>query len=817
MKLLFTTLIAISTSTMCFAQTPAGTITGSIKDGGNQKIIDAASISLLNNSDSSLIKTAVTDKEGNFVFENVKPGSYIISASSVGHSKVYSQKVSISETVPAATVGVLQLKPSTETLKEVVVANKKQFIERKADRTIVNVDASVSNAGSSALDVLEKSPGVTIDKDGNISLKGKQGVKIFIDGKPSYLSGSDLANFLKSLSSSQLDQLEIMTNPPAKYDAAGNAGVINIKTKRIKMMGLNGSMNASVTQGKYTRTNEGINLNYRNKNVNLFGNYSYSNNKRHSELTILRRFRDKNSKELLSIFDQSSVLTDHNYSHDAKLGIDVTLSKKTTIGAVLSGFVNGNDFNSTGTTLLKNNLGITDSSTFAVTDMTTTWKNFSSNFNIRHVFDSTGRELTFDADYIRYTQDNNQLLDNQYFDANNNSSAAGDSLLSQIPSNINIYSFKADYSQNLKGNAKFEAGVKASFVKTDNDAKYYSIKNGVSAYDNSRSNHFIYEEEIKAAYVNVNKQLSKKWSTQLGLRLENTISKGNQVTTNQKFNRNYTQLFPTMYVSFDANDKNNFSINYGRRIERPDYADLNPFYFFLDKYTYQAGNTNLRPQFSHNVELSHTYKGNFTTTVNYTKATDLINDVLDQNEDRNETFITKSNIASQEQFGITMTAMVPVAKWFKVNVYANFSNNRFKGFINNSNVDLQSNLFTGNLSAQMNLGKGWNADINGFYRSKGLEGVLVIGAMGNLNGGISKSILKNKGTVKLGFRDLFLTQRFKGSAEYSYIDTHFKQQRDSRQVSLSFNWRFGNGKPSAPKRKIGGASDEQGRVKAGGN
>ena len=816
MKSLFTMLIAISTSTVCFAQ-KTGTVTGSIKDGGNQKVIDAASISLLKSGDSSLVKIAVTDKDGNFIFENVQPGSYLVSAGSVGHNKVYSPAFSISDEQTTANVGVMQLVPVNETLKEVVIASKRQFIERRADRTIVNVDASISNAGSSALDVLEKSPGVTIDKDGNISLKGKQGVRIFIDGKPSYLSGNDLTNFLKSLSSSQLEQLEIMTNPPAKYDAAGNAGVINIKTKKIKMLGLNGSINTSVTQGKYTRTNDGINLNYRSKNINLFGNYSYNNSKRHSELTILRKFRDKNSKQLLSIFDQSSILTDKNYSHDAKLGIDVTLSQKTTIGAVVSGFINNNGFNSNGKTQLKNELGFTDSSTVAVTNMNNEWKNVSANFNLRHVFDTTGRELTFDADYIRYSQDNDQLLDNQYFDAGNNPAAQGDSLVSKVPSNINIYSFKTDYSQTLKGNIKLEAGVKASFVKTDNDAKYYTVKNGNTLYDNNRSNHFIYEEQIKAAYVNINKQLGKKWSTQAGLRLENTVSKGNQVSTNQKFNRNYTQLFPTVYVSFDANEKNNFSVNYGRRIERPDYADLNPFFFFLDKYTYQAGNTNLRPQFSHNVELSHTFRGNFTTTLNYTKATDLINDVIDQNEEKNETFITKNNIASQEQFGITVTAMVPVSKWMKVNVYANLSNNRFKGFINNADVDLQSNLFTGNLSAQMTLGKGWNADVNGFYRSKGLDGVLVIGGLGTVNAGISKSVLNKKGTVKLGIRDIFLTQQFKGSAEYSYIDARFHQRRDSRQVSLSFNWRFGNGKPAAPKRKIGGASEEQGRVKAGAN
>lgn len=816
MKLLFTLLIAISTSTMCIAQS-AGTVTGYIKGGGNQTVIDAASISLLRGADSSLVKSAVTDREGAFIFENVKPGGYLVCASSIGHSKAYSQLFTITETDTVATVGTLQLVPANQNLKEVVVNTKKQFIERKADRVIVNVDASVSNAGSSAMDVLERSPGVSIDKDGNISLKGKQGVKIFIDGKPSYLSGQDLANFLKSLSSNQLELLEIMTNPPAKYDAAGNAGVINIKTKRIKMMGLNGSISTSVTQGKYVRTNDGFNFNYRNKNINLFGNYSYNNNKRYSELSILRKFRDKNSKQLLSIFDQSSILVDHNYSHDAKLGMDITLSKKTTIGAIVSGFINGNAFNSTGTTLLKNDAGATDSSTLAVTDMSNKWKNFSSNFNLRHVFDTSGRELSFDADFMHYSQDNDQLLDNQYFDASNNPAAHGDSLISKVPSSIYIYSFKADYSQILKGNVKLEAGAKASFVTTDNDAKYYLVKNGSTAYDNNRSNHFIYEEEIKAAYVNLNKGFGKKWNTQVGLRLENTLSKGNQVTTNQKFKRDYTQLFPTMYVSFDANEKNNFSVNYGRRIERPDYADLNPFYFFLDKYTYQAGNINLKPQFSHNIELSHSYKGNFTTTLNYTKTTDLMNDVLDQNEERNETFITKSNIASQQQFGITMAAMVPAAKWLKVNVYVNFSNNRFKGFINNSDVDMQSNLFAGNLSAQMNLGRGWNADINGFYRSKGLDGVLVIGGLGNVNGGISKSVLKNKGTIKFGFRDLFLTQQFRGTAEYSYIDTRFHQRRDSRQASLSFNWRFGNGKPVSPKRKNGGASEEKGRVKTGGN
>ena len=816
MKHLFNLLTAMSISIVSLAQN-TGKITGSIKDGGNQKIIDAATISLLKSKDSSLVKTAITDKEGNFVFENLKEGNYFVSASSLGHSKVYSNSFTLTQEQNNINVGVLQLVPVNESLKEVVVTSKKPFIERRLDRTIVNVDASISNAGSSAMEVLEKSPGITIDKDGNISLKGKQGVKVFIDGKPSYLSGPDLANLLKSMGSAQLDQIEIMTNPPAKYDAAGNAGIINIKTKKNKIVGYNGSISSSVTQGKYTRTNESINLNYRNKNINVFGNYSFRHDKNYSDLTILRKFRDKNSKELLSIFDQQSKFTNDNNSNNAKLGIDINVSKKTTVGVVASGFINTEKFDNNNITLLKNGMNITDSSTFASTEMNNKWKNFSGNFNLRHVFDTTGRELTFDADYIHYTQNSSQSLANQYFDAANQKNAANDTLISTIPSDIKIYSFKADYSQPLKGNAKLEAGVKASFVKTDNDAAYDYLVNGKMVHDTNRSNHFVYDEQIKAAYINVNKQLNKKWSTQLGLRLENTVSKGNQVTTNEKFERNYTQLFPTVFVGYEMNEKNNFSVNYGRRIERPDYADLNPFFFFLDKYTYQAGNTNLRPQFSHNIELSHTYAGNFTTTLNYTKTTDLINDVLDQNEEKNETFITKSNIASQRQYGITVTTMVPVKKWLKINLYANFSNNRFQGFINNSTVDLQSNLLTTNVNAQMSLGKGWNAELSGFYRTKGLEGVLLIGGLGAVNGGISKSVLNNKGTVKLGFRDIFSTQQFKGYAEYSYIDTRFVQKRDSRQASLSFNWRFGNAKIAAPKRKAGGASDEQSRVKTGSN
>jgi iron complex outermembrane recepter protein len=795
----------------------AGKVTGNIKDGGNQKVIDAATISLLKAKDSALVKATYSEKGGSFQFENVKDGKYLVLATSVGHTKVYSQHFEVNGN--AVAVGMLQLLPEDKSMKAVTVVSKKPFIEHKIDKTVVNVDAGISNAGSTALEVLEKAPGVSVDKDGNISLKGKQGVKVFIDGKISYLSGADLANLLRNMQASQMDQLEIMTNPSAKYDASGNSGVINIKLKKTKTAGFNGSISTSagVSEGGFPKASEGINFNYRKNRINLFSALNYNYRENFQTITIQRRFRDKNTKELLGIFDQEAKINRTAQSRSARVGIDYSISKKTTIGALVSGFADPENFANTNNTFLKDKNGVTESRTYATNNTKNYWKNISGNINFRHVFDSTGRELTADVDYSHYSSSSKQALSNYYFDAANAKSGPSDTLLGNTPSAITIYSAKADYSQNLKGDAKFEAGVKISSVKTDNNARYDSLINNIPVADMGRTNHFVYEEQIQAAYVNVSKPLSKKWDAQVGLRLENTHAKGRQLTTNQNFTRNYTQLFPTAYVSYKMNEKNTFSLNYGRRIERPDYADLNPFYFFLDKYTYQTGNPNLRPQFSHNIELSHSFKGFLNTTLNYYKATDLINDIFEQNEATKETFVIKSNIASQQQLGLAVSAGFPVGKKLNVNLYSHLSNNRYKGVINNSLVNVSNTFIESNVSLQMDMGKGWKSELSGFYRTKALEGVMTIGAMGALNAGISKAVLKNKGTLKLGVRDILWTQRATGTAKYSYIDTWFKQQRDSRQVSVSFTWRFGKGKAGAPKRKIGGADEEKGRVKSGGN
>ncbi|HET9746681.1 MAG TPA: TonB-dependent receptor [Chitinophagaceae bacterium] len=816
MRTLLTALIAVFTlSTASYAQNASGKVSGKVIDG-NTRTIESATITLLRTKDSSVAKISVANKEGSFLFEDVAEGKYLVAISAIGHSGGYSESFEISTTNTSVTLKTIELIPVSKELANVSVTARKPLVEQKIDRMLVNVEAAVTNVGSSALDVLEKSPGISVDKDGNISLKGKQGIVVLIDGRESQLGGTDLANYLRGLNANQLEQIEIMTNPPAKFDASGTSGVINIKTKKNRQVGYNGSLSLGYGQGRYPKTNEGLNLNYRNKKVNLFTNLSHNYNQGFGVLEIERNFRDKSTKELVSNFDQVARMQNESQNYGAKIGLDYFASKKTTFGVVFNGFMSDRVFVNRNITDISDAFGDPSSQTRAFSGNDQVWKNFSTNLNFRRMLDTANSELTADVDFVIYNSKNDQTLINSYFDASGNSTFKADTLLGALPQDIRIYSGKIDYLKYLGKDIRFEAGIKSSLVKTDNDAAYDSILNNQLVHDFNRSNHFIYEENINAAYINFSRPLSKKWNAQAGLRLENTNAKGDQVTTGEKFDRHYTQLFPTVYLQYKADNKNSFVLNYGKRIRRPDYQRLNPFINFLDRYTYQQGNPNLRPQFSHNIELSHSFNGMVTTTFNYTNTTDIIQQVIEQNEDRNETYIKAANIAKQRQYGISVNTTVPVTKWWRSNVFVNAFNNKFDGMVNDTMISVKATTLQLNGSQQFNFAKTWSAEISGFYRTGGIEGVIEGKSMGMLSAGISKEIFQKKATIRLNVRDIFYTQGFRGVSKYSNIDARFSETRDSRVVNLGFTYRFSKGKINgAPKRRASSSSDEQSRIGTG--
>lgn len=816
MKKIFTLMAASVLALGSFAQTN-GKVSGTVEDG-NQKIIESATITLLRAKDSSVAKVAAADRAGKFAFEGIQDGRYLVSISAIGHEKGYSPVFDINSSNPYISLKTISLLPNEKSMSGIVVTAKKPLVEQRIDRTIVNVEASVTNVGSSALEVLEKSPGVSVDKDGNISLKGKEGVMILVDGRPTQLGGTDLANLLRNMNANQLDQIEIMTNPPAKYDAAGNAGVINIKTKKNKQFGYNGSFNLGYGQGQYPKFNEGFNFNYRKGKLNFFANLSHNYRKNNNRLTIQRNFLEAGSKQVSSHFDQVANMVEEGNSYNGKLGLDYAAGKNTSFGLVLNGFSSPNSFENRNINDIFDASGKLAQQTSALAVQKGSWKNFGTNLNFRQVLDTAGRELTADLDYITYDGNEAQTLSNYYYDALGNFRQKADTLYGRLPQLINIYSGKADYVHPLKKGARLEAGLKSSYVKTDNNAVYDTTHNGQLVRDLNRSNYFLYEENINAAYVNLSGPVSKKLSAQMGLRLENTNAKGKQITTGENFDRHYTQLFPTAYLQYQANKTNSFGINYGRRIRRPNYESLNPFIEYLDRYTYQQGNPNLKPQFSHNIELSHTYKNFLTTTLNYTRTTDIIQKVIEQKTEDTLTYVKDANIANQRQYGLSVSAGFSITKWWRSNLYGNLFDNRFEGIVNGEPVTISATTFMFNGSQQFTLSKNLSAELSGWYRTKGIEGVIVAQPMGMLSFGLSEQIMKGKGTLRVNLRDVLNTQQFKGASKYGTVDAAFQEKHDSRVVNIGFTYRFNKGKMNGGQRKRndGSANDEQSRVGAGG-
>jgi iron complex outermembrane recepter protein len=444
-------------------------IAGTVADAKGQAV-EAATVTLFRSADSSKVGTTTTDKAGHFAFDRIPAGKYLLSASSVGYSTVWSLPIDNSKPGATRTVPpIILASPVVANLKEMTIVAKKPFIEQKPDRTIINVDASPTNAGSTVMDVLEKSPGVTLDKDDNISLKGKGNVMVMIDGKPTYLSPAQLASYLRSLPASAIDQIELMTNPSAKYDAAGNSGIINIKTKKNKTKGFNGSTNLTYSQGVYPKPSGSVNLNYRDGKTNFFLNGSYSHWEGFHDLDINRKYLDADEKTINSIFLQQTQIYSTNPVFTLKLGMDYYLTPKTTLGFVVSGFRDKEEDHTSSNIMLLDPQYNLDSIVNSPSTNKTTWKNGAVNLNFRHSYDSAGRELTADLDYVRYGS-----VSDQYFDNLTYSPAMiklGESILTgHLPSTINIYTAKTDYTRPLNDGYKLETGLKLSYVNTDNAA-----------------------------------------------------------------------------------------------------------------------------------------------------------------------------------------------------------------------------------------------------------------------------------------------------------------------------------------------------------
>jgi outer membrane receptor protein involved in Fe transport len=792
---------------LCIAQTfvHAQSIIGKVSDTA-QKPLTGASVYLM--QDTNLLKTAVADAAGGFLFDKLKAGTiYRINVSMVGFATYKSNMLK------PDTLLTIALQPADKELQGVVITSRKQLVEQKIDRTVVNVDAMVGSAASTALDVLEKSPGVQVDQNGGISLKGNGGVKIYIDDKPTYLSGDDLASYLRSVSAGTIDQIELMTNPPAKYDAAGSGGIINIRLKRNKAKGFNGGINLGYTQGRYGKTNNSLNFTYRDNKFNLFGNFSYNAQEGFSDLDINRYFLN-NDGSPASNFLQNSFIRRNIKSTNGRVGVDFYASDKTTLGIGVNGLLNPGDINTLNISHLSNAANVLDSTIVAQNREHRNFKNGGINFNYRHRYDKKGRELTVDADYLKYRFLTDQLFDNTGYLPNGNITTH-DLLTGHLPSNISIYSFKTDYTHPLADGFKIDGGLKSSYTQTDNIANYFINTGGATLPDYGKTNHFIYKEQINAAYLNTGKDW-KRVSIQAGLRFENTVSNGHQLGNVQKpdsaFKRNYNGLFPTFYIQYklDTAGSHTISLDYGRRIERPYYEDLNPFLSPLDKFTYYTGNPFLKPSYSNNIELSHTWK-TLTTTFYYSTTTDDVNETI---EIVNGIYYSRpGNLGKTVHKGLSVNGSFDIAKWINFNVFARLSN-----------IHTTSQFYTGTLNTQgtyyfirpvfeFRLPKDWNLQTDGAYQSPVTNGQFIASKKWRINAAATKKI-SSALTLNLVLNDIFYSFVNAGKINnLANTRANYNNVGDSRSVAISLKYRFGKTITDLRKHNANGAEDEQNRVK----
>ncbi|WP_460638792.1 TonB-dependent receptor [Larkinella harenae] len=817
MKTFITTVCAWLVMTVAMAQTPPkGKVRGVVIDQA-QKPSEFVTILLVKASDSTLVKGTVTNDKGHYEIDNVAEGQYRVATSLVGYKKVYSEAFSLNAANAEVQIKTLTMEEESRSLNEVKVVAKKPFIEQEIDRTVVNVENSIVSSGNTALEVLEKAPGVTIDRQSeSIQLKGKAGVIVMIDGKQTYLSGQEVANLLKNTPSDNIEKIEIITNPSSKYDAAGNVGIINIRMKKNKNFGTNGTAIAGVGYGRYEKANASLNLNHRVGKLNAFGNYSYFHNRRFQENELHRVIPFNGT---VTYFDQASHRPNRFDGHTFRTGVDYFINKKSTIGVLATGFINDwRQDNGVNDAVIRNEFGQITLKPTTNVSVKNKWSNVTGNVNYKYEFDGKGRELTADLDYSHFNGDSYNHLNTSYRNANDSIVQPNALVRNDMPSIINIWAFKADYVHPLKKGAKFEAGVKSSSVQSDNNLIYDDFVDGRWVMNANQSNQFKYTENINAAYVNYAGKLNAKTSVQLGLRLEHTFSRGNSVTLNRIVDRDYTNLFPTVFVSRQLDTNNVLNASFSRRIDRPNYQNLNPFRFYLDPYTYQQGNPYLRPQFTNSFQLTHVYKGKFSTSLGYSRTTDVIvQEVPGQIPEENITYVTTDNLATQDNVSLTVSFPVAVTKWWNmqnnVNIFYNKYDSPYLG--TQYNVDFVAfNIYT---SQNFVLPKGFSAEVFGWYNSKSIYGFYTTQPQGAFGFGIQKSLMNKKATLKLNVNDPFWLNKFQGYAKYQDIDFRIRARWESRIARLTFTYRFGNQNVKAARQRNTSTEAERNRAGGGNN
>lgn len=808
--ILLTVGISFSAIGSTFAQ--SATIKGMVKTPtGNS--LSLSTIYLYSLPDSILSKTGFTDSAGNYELPVIKKGKYFIYASHLNYKNLNSPVIDIVGT-ENFTAPLLILQLEEKKLETVIITSQyqKPLIEVTADKTIFNVEGSINAIGSNAFELLQKSPGVATDKDDNISLKGKNGVRIYIDGRPSVIEGADLAAYLKSISSVNIASIEMISNPSAKYDASGNAGIINIKLKKNNTLGFTAAFANGLNFGRTLKTTTSLSLNYRSKAVNLFSTYSYNQGNNYNTFDLDRIQND-------SLYNQKSTQNIKEHVGNLKAGVDFFASKKTTLGIIFTGnFTDNTTYSASRTPSSSIKTGIVERVLYATNTIPAAIQNQNINLNY-HFADTTGHEINIDADHGFYRSRKTSYQPNSYF------TPAPETFLSEInysnntPIDITINTLKADYITPLS-KGKLSLGVKVSNINTNNTFTVYNDLSGQLKIDSNGCNNFVYKENINAGYVSYFTALNKNINLQAGLRVENTVSKSlltrlapQFATSEDSIHRNYTDFFPNLSLTFSINEKNNLNASYSRRIDRPNYNDLNPFETRVDEMNFIKGNAYLQPQYTNIFQLTHSFNNLYVTSISYSHINNFSTYIIDS-ANINQTFITKKNLASQDVSSLNFSAPLDITKWWNLYSSVSFFNSIYHANFGAGKIlNISISSFSLNAINAFKLGNGYTAELSGFFSSPTIVGgTFKTRSLGSVDVGIQKRLWSDRATIKISGTDIFRTLTFKGSSNFSGMQLNANSVWESRQCRINFSYRFGGTHIKDARERNAGNDEEKQRT-----
>lgn len=792
--------------TFFYSQHSFAQIIGSVVDSTDQAL-PFCNVMLLKSADSTVVTGTTGNELGSFSLEKKDSGDFLLLVLFSGYSKYYSTPFSLSAEQTKYNAGKIMMHADPAMLHAVEVVAQKPFMQQQLDRTVFNIENSVISSGNNALEVLRKLPGVSVDNNDNIQVRGKAGVIFMIDGRTSYLSGADIATYLKSIDASQIEKIEVITNPSAKYDAAGNA-IINIVLIKNKNLGFNGQLSANYGQGFYYETDYGLTANYRMKKWNFFGAGNY---------TLGEFALTKTNTTIYNTSPQQTIIGQQRFTNEGvwyygRAGVDFTPNDRQTFGFVMDAYGFVLHQNRTDESKIYNANGQLDSTLYTVSPQKTNVGYNSFDLNYKFDIDTTGKELTADLNYAPFSITAARRNVAYYYDAANQEMHPSTTLKSNLPSTAGIWAGKIDYVQPFGKKIKMEVGGKGSYISTDNNAQYYNVIQDADVIDTLLTNHFLYTEKIYSAYANYIQSLNDKIDIQVGFRGEETQAQGKQLVNDSTVSRKYFNLFPSAFVNWKVDSSNTLNFSYSRRIDRPDYSELNPFRFFTNPFTYSSGNPYLHPQMSDNYQITHIFKNVFSTSIGYLHMTDVFTNVIHQDDSSLVFFSRNENLSTYNCYNIMFAATLPITNWFTSITSLNIFHDHYFGLVQGQNYSAQNVTFWINTLNSITLKKNWSMEVSFFYRNLNLNAVWKEFPVASLDFGVKKKFANGRGSVSVNCSDIFKTTFQNGSAVYQNVNFEVKGFTDSRRVRVSLTWKLGKSQYERNEQQRS-AEDELNRAK----